>query len=118
MGYLKLVHFHALAINLVCIVLFASLINRAELVQHEDDAADTDGSAEGAGAAHIVYDQRQTGKYNIHVVIKDVAIIEMDQNEIQDVSVYPLKVAFLMVNYFYSPVTAMMITITTITILL
>ncbi|XP_023303821.2 uncharacterized protein LOC111685777 [Lucilia cuprina] len=34
--------------------------------------------------AHIVYDQRQSGKYNIHVVIKDVAIIEMDQNEIAD----------------------------------
>ncbi|XP_065355347.1 uncharacterized protein LOC135949831 [Calliphora vicina] len=34
--------------------------------------------------AHIIYDQRQTGKYNIHVVIKDVAIIEMDQNEISD----------------------------------
>lgn len=36
--------------------------------------------------AHIVYDQRQSGKYNIHVVIKDVAIIEMDQNEVVDVS--------------------------------
>ncbi|KAM7354568.1 uncharacterized protein ACRADG_006196 [Cochliomyia hominivorax] len=40
--------------------------------------------ASEAPAGHIVYDQRQTGKYNIHVVIKDVAIIEMDQNEIAD----------------------------------
>lgn len=36
--------------------------------------------------AHTIYDQRQNGKYNIHVVIKDVAIIEMDQNEISEVS--------------------------------
>lgn len=36
--------------------------------------------------ARTIYDQRQNGKYNIHVVIKDVAIIEMDQNEISEVS--------------------------------
>lgn len=45
------------------------------------DDASTDGEA------RIIYDQRQSGKYNIHVVIKDVAIIEMDQNEIEDVCI-------------------------------
>ncbi|XP_034478423.1 cell wall integrity and stress response component 4 [Drosophila innubila] len=34
----------------------------------------------------VLYDQRQTGKYNIHVSIKDVAIIEVDQNELADES--------------------------------
>ncbi|TMW50011.1 hypothetical protein DOY81_004928 [Sarcophaga bullata] len=34
--------------------------------------------------ARTIYDQRQNGKYNIHVVIKDVAIIEMDQNGISE----------------------------------
>ncbi|XP_073820907.1 uncharacterized protein [Musca autumnalis] len=43
---------------------------------------DADGSHEEN--ARIVYDQRQSGKYNIHVVIKDVAIIEMGQNDFQD----------------------------------
>ncbi|EDV98257.1 GH23010 [Drosophila grimshawi] len=33
-----------------------------------------------------LYDQRQTGKYNIHVSIKDVAIIEVDHNELADES--------------------------------
>ncbi|XP_013097872.2 uncharacterized protein LOC106080832 [Stomoxys calcitrans] len=37
-------------------------------------------------SGRIIYDQRQSGKYNIHVVIKDVAIIEMGQNEIEDSS--------------------------------
>lgn len=37
-------------------------------------------------AGRVLYDQRQTGKYNIHVSIKDVAIIEVDQNELADVS--------------------------------
>ncbi|XP_061388744.1 uncharacterized protein LOC133323859 [Musca vetustissima] len=45
---------------------------------------DEDGPHEETG--RIVYDQRQSGKYNIHVVIKDVAIIEMGQNEFQDTS--------------------------------
>ncbi|KAH8298455.1 hypothetical protein KR044_003628 [Drosophila immigrans] len=35
-------------------------------------------------AGRVLYDQRQTGKYNIHVSIKDVAIIEVDQNELAD----------------------------------
>lgn len=29
----------------------------------------------------VVYDQRQSGKYNIHLSIKDVAIIEMAEND-------------------------------------
>ncbi|KAH8355113.1 hypothetical protein KR093_005975 [Drosophila rubida] len=37
-------------------------------------------------AGRVLYDQRQTGKYNIHVSIKDVAIIEVDQNELADES--------------------------------
>ncbi|XP_023163696.2 endochitinase A [Drosophila hydei] len=37
-------------------------------------------------SSRALYDQRQTGKYNIHVSIKDVAIIEVDQNELADES--------------------------------
>ncbi|KAM8713752.1 hypothetical protein ACLKA7_013992 [Drosophila subpalustris] len=37
-------------------------------------------------SGRVLYDQRQTGKYNIHVSIKDVAIIEVDQNELADES--------------------------------
>ncbi|XP_030387629.1 mucin-2 [Scaptodrosophila lebanonensis] len=37
-----------------------------------------------ASGGRLLFDQRQTGKYNIHVSIKDVAIIEVDQNEIAD----------------------------------
>ncbi|XP_055918845.1 uncharacterized protein LOC129950919 isoform X2 [Eupeodes corollae] len=33
---------------------------------------------------YSVYDQRQTGKYNIHISLKDVAIIEVDKNEFSD----------------------------------
>ncbi|XP_064536690.1 uncharacterized transmembrane protein DDB_G0282483 [Drosophila montana] len=41
---------------------------------------------EDSEAARALYDQRQTGKYNIHVSIKDVAIIEVDQSELDDES--------------------------------
>ncbi|XP_032586029.1 uncharacterized protein DDB_G0290587 [Drosophila mojavensis] len=43
-------------------------------------------AAEENESSHALYDQRQTGKYNIHVSIKDVAIIEVDQNELADES--------------------------------
>ncbi|XP_034652921.1 uncharacterized protein LOC117891529 [Drosophila subobscura] len=36
------------------------------------------------GSGRVVFDQRQTGKYNIHVSIKDVAIIEVGQNDLSD----------------------------------
>ncbi|SPP75479.1 uncharacterized protein LOC117582587 [Drosophila guanche] len=36
------------------------------------------------GSGRVVFDQRQTGKYNIHVSIKDVAIIEVGQNDLTD----------------------------------
>ncbi|XP_030567560.1 endochitinase A [Drosophila novamexicana] len=49
----------------------------------EQAAATMPEDSEGARA---LYDQRQTGKYNIHVSIKDVAIIEVDQNELADES--------------------------------
>ncbi|ALC41532.1 CG15905 [Drosophila busckii] len=39
---------------------------------------------EDTEVGRALYDQRQTGKYNIHVSIKDVAIIEVDQNELAD----------------------------------
>ncbi|EDW32605.1 GL11729 [Drosophila persimilis] len=36
------------------------------------------------GSGRVVFDQRQTGQYNIHVSIKDVAIIEVGQNDLTD----------------------------------
>ncbi|XP_055849431.1 uncharacterized protein LOC129914278 [Episyrphus balteatus] len=33
---------------------------------------------------HSLYDQRQTGKYNIHISLRDVSIIELDRNEFSD----------------------------------
>lgn len=36
--------------------------------------------------AKVIYDQRQSGKYNIRINIKDVAIIEMDNSGFGDVS--------------------------------
>lgn len=37
--------------------------------------------------AKVIYDQRQSGKYNIRINIKDVAIIEMDNSGFGDVSI-------------------------------
>ncbi|XP_060656595.1 uncharacterized protein LOC132791610 [Drosophila nasuta] len=55
-------------------------LNNVELVPEDvDNANDNDNDA-----GRVLYDQRQTGKYNIHVSIKDVAIIEVDQNELAD----------------------------------
>ncbi|KAH8270848.1 hypothetical protein KR018_007192 [Drosophila ironensis] len=45
----------------------------------EMPASSSEGPASEAGG-RVVFDQRQTGKYNIHVSIKDVAIIEVGQN--------------------------------------
>lgn len=42
-------------------------------------------SADNADAK-LIYDQRQSGKYNIRINIKDVAIIEMDNSGFGDVS--------------------------------
>lgn len=50
----------------------------------EDDSDSNNNNIESL--SRVLYDQRQTGKYNIHVSIKDVAIIEADQNELADVS--------------------------------
>lgn len=66
---------------LISFLLLSVKIFQIKGVRAESSEEESDASAGG----RIVYDQRQTGKYNIHVVIKDVAIIEMDQNEIADV---------------------------------
>lgn len=66
---------------LICILLLAIESLHVKCGRTESSEEESDAPAAG----RIVYDQRQTGKYNIHVVIKDVAIIEMDQNEIADV---------------------------------
>lgn len=39
-----------------------------------------------SSAGRVVFDQRQTGRFNIHVSIKDVAIIEVGQNGLAEVS--------------------------------
>ncbi|XP_075153958.1 uncharacterized protein LOC142227357 [Haematobia irritans] len=66
-------------VQCVVVVFYVVLVHLQEvhMVSDEDDA-----NVNG----RIIYDQRQSGKYNIHVVIKDVAIIEMGQNEIEDSS--------------------------------
>uniref|UniRef100_A0A1B0FPB5 Uncharacterized protein n=1 Tax=Glossina morsitans morsitans TaxID=37546 RepID=A0A1B0FPB5_GLOMM len=67
-----------LYIGLVCRILAFSLAKPLSDDQTEpvEDASTVNG--------RVLYDQRQSGKYNIHIIIKDVAIIEMDQNEIVD----------------------------------
>uniref|UniRef100_A0A1I8N6X3 Uncharacterized protein n=1 Tax=Musca domestica TaxID=7370 RepID=A0A1I8N6X3_MUSDO len=65
----------------VAVLLFVLLMATSHLPCIEM-SSDDDGPLEENG--RVVYDQRQSGKYNIHVVIKDVAIIEMGQNEFQD----------------------------------
>ncbi|XP_043645003.1 uncharacterized protein LOC122614503 [Drosophila teissieri] len=44
------------------------------------EEAETPPTGEVPDAGQVVFDQRQTGKFNIHVSIKDVAIIEVGQN--------------------------------------
>lgn len=56
------------------------------VVINETRADDNGFNRNETSDSHIIYDQRQNGKYNIHVVIKDVAIIEMDENGISEVS--------------------------------
>lgn len=41
-----------------------------------------DGISESEEVPRIIYDQRQSGRYNVHIVIKDVAIFEMDRNKV------------------------------------
>lgn len=67
---------------LVTSLLLMVLVLQVQMQPLED--SDNDGNDNEAG--RVLYDQRQTGKYNIHVSIKDVAIIEVDQNELADVS--------------------------------
>lgn len=60
-----------------------------------DEAIETPSTSEGpgpdGGRSGVVFDQRQTGKYNIHVSIKDVAIIEVGQNGLAEVSLVDQK---------------------------
>ncbi|KAH8316618.1 hypothetical protein KR067_011782 [Drosophila pandora] len=56
-----------------------------------DEAIETPSTEAGGlhpdgGRSGVVFDQRQTGKYNIHVSIKDVAIIEVGQNGLAEES--------------------------------
>lgn len=46
------------------------------------DAEEFAGTVGDGAFPRITYDQRQSGKYNVHIVIKDVAIIEMDRNQV------------------------------------
>lgn len=59
-------------------------VDNVEPVPEDDNNSNSDNN--NMEQQHVLYDQRQTGKYNIHVSIKDVAIIEVDQNELADVS--------------------------------
>ncbi|XP_032293155.2 uncharacterized protein [Drosophila virilis] len=70
-----------LQLSLMLILMFSFL--QVQMQPVEQAAATMPEDSEGARA---LYDQRQTGKYNIHVSIKDVAIIEVDQNELADES--------------------------------
>uniref|UniRef100_A0A1A9WUU9 Uncharacterized protein n=1 Tax=Glossina brevipalpis TaxID=37001 RepID=A0A1A9WUU9_9MUSC len=65
-----------LYIGLVCRILAFSLAK--PLPDDEAEPVKDESTVNG----RVLYDQRQSGKYNIHIIIKDVAIIEMDQNEI------------------------------------
>ncbi|XP_016988084.1 uncharacterized protein LOC108050758 isoform X2 [Drosophila rhopaloa] len=44
------------------------------------EEAETPATSELPDSGRVVFDQRQTGRFNIHVSIKDVAIIEVGQN--------------------------------------
>nr|XP_016928257.1 uncharacterized protein LOC108008864 isoform X2 [Drosophila suzukii] len=44
------------------------------------EEAETPTTSEAPDSGRVVFDQRQTGRFNIHVSIKDVAIIEVGQN--------------------------------------
>ncbi|EDW74818.1 uncharacterized protein Dwil_GK15697 [Drosophila willistoni] len=55
-------------------------IDGQPIIEHDEEPP----AAATTQADRVLYDQRQSGKYNIHVSIKDVAIIEVDQNEIVD----------------------------------
>ncbi|XP_041563362.1 cell wall integrity and stress response component 3 isoform X2 [Drosophila elegans] len=44
------------------------------------DEAETPATSDVPDSGRVVFDQRQTGRFNIHVSIKDVAIIEVGQN--------------------------------------
>ncbi|KAH8347866.1 hypothetical protein KR084_001878 [Drosophila pseudotakahashii] len=44
------------------------------------EEAETPATSEMPDSGRVVFDQRQTGRFNIHVSIKDVAIIEVGQN--------------------------------------
>ncbi|KAH8402467.1 hypothetical protein KR009_012210 [Drosophila setifemur] len=50
------------------------------------DEAETTSTSEMPDAGRVVFDQRQTGRFNIHVSIKDVAIIEVGQNGLAEES--------------------------------
>uniref|UniRef100_A0A1A9VXX6 Uncharacterized protein n=1 Tax=Glossina austeni TaxID=7395 RepID=A0A1A9VXX6_GLOAU len=67
-----------LYIGLVCRILAFSLAK--PLSDDQTEPVEDESTVNG----RVLYDQRQSGKYNIHIIIKDVAIIEMDQNEIVD----------------------------------
>ncbi|XP_050743420.1 uncharacterized protein LOC108026578 isoform X2 [Drosophila biarmipes] len=44
------------------------------------EEAEAPATSEAPDSGRVVFDQRQTGRFNIHVSIKDVAIIEVGQN--------------------------------------
>jgi len=50
------------------------------------EEAETPTTSEMPDSGRVVFDQRQTGRFNIHVSIKDVAIIEVGQNGLAEVS--------------------------------
>ncbi|XP_068147967.1 uncharacterized transmembrane protein DDB_G0282483 [Drosophila tropicalis] len=59
-------------------------IDGQPIIEHDEEPPAASAGAATTTADRVLYDQRQSGKYNIHVSIKDVAIIEVDQNEIVD----------------------------------
>lgn len=50
----------------------------ASLKSSSSSNNDSDAASSAASSASVYYDQRQNGKYNINVNIKDVAIISID----------------------------------------
>lgn len=73
-------------------------------VQMESVPGEDDGDTNNDKIGRVIYDQRQSGKYNIHLVIKDVAIIEMGQNEIEDVGNKSRNLYLENMSKFYSRV--------------
>lgn len=61
------------------LLLDVSIAESASMKLNKSDKRDAAGGGGGGGRPSLTtYDQRQTGKYNIHVNIKDVKIISVD----------------------------------------